>query len=135
MRTPDRIDYLFALARLVLFWEILWRALLPLICVIGLFGALALLQLPAQLPAWGHAVLLAVFAVLLIAAIWLGYKSWRVPEEDAALRRLEDVARGAENTVPATLECVRAYATLGEISDVFRGIFGEFGEQDNEQSA
>ncbi len=89
MRTPDRIDYLFALALLVLFWEILWRALLPLICVIGLFGALALLQLPAQLPAWGHAVLLAVFAVLLIAAIWLGYKAWRVPEEGAALRRLE----------------------------------------------
>ncbi|MBT3372833.1 MAG: TIGR02302 family protein [Rhodospirillaceae bacterium] len=89
MRTPDRINYLHALARLVLFWETMWRALLPLICVVGLFGALALLQLPALLPAWGHAVLLAIFALLLIAAIWLGYKAWRVPEESAALRRLE----------------------------------------------
>ena len=44
---------------------------------------------------------------------------------EAALRRLEDVARGAENTVPAILECVEAYATVGEIADVFRGVFGE----------
>ena len=41
------------------------------------------------------------------------------------LRRLEDVAKGSENTVPAILECVEAYATVGEISDVFRKIFGE----------
>ena len=44
---------------------------------------------------------------------------------EVALRRLEDVARGAENTVPAILECVEAYATVGEIADVFRGVFGE----------
>ena len=56
MRTPDRIDYLHALARLVLFWEILWRTLLPVMCVIGLFGALALLELPALLPAGGHEI-------------------------------------------------------------------------------
>ena len=43
----------------------------------------------------------------------------------AALGRLEDVARGTENTLPAILECVRAYSTLGEISDVFREVFGE----------
>ena len=44
---------------------------------------------------------------------------------EATLRRLEDVARGAENTVPAILECVEAYATVGEIADVFRSVFGE----------
>ena len=44
---------------------------------------------------------------------------------EATLKRLEDVARGAENTMPAVLECVEAYATVGEISDVFRGVFGE----------
>ena len=44
---------------------------------------------------------------------------------EAALRRLEGVARGTENTVPAILECVEAYATVGEIADVFRGVFGE----------
>ena len=44
---------------------------------------------------------------------------------EAALARLNDVAAGTENTVPAILECVEAYATVGEIADVFRGVFGE----------
>jgi methylmalonyl-CoA mutase N-terminal domain/subunit len=43
----------------------------------------------------------------------------------AALGRLADVARSEDNTVPAILECVEAYATVGEIADVFRGVFGE----------
>ncbi len=43
----------------------------------------------------------------------------------AALTRLEAVARSDDNTVPAILECVEAYCTLGEICDVFRGVFGE----------
>ena len=47
------------------------------------------------------------------------------PQAEAALARLEIVARGSENTVPAILECVEAYATVGEISDVLRGVFGE----------
>jgi methylmalonyl-CoA mutase N-terminal domain/subunit len=40
------------------------------------------------------------------------------------LGRLEDVARGDENVVPAIIEAVQAKATLGEISDVFRTVFG-----------
>jgi methylmalonyl-CoA mutase N-terminal domain/subunit len=40
------------------------------------------------------------------------------------LGRLEDVARGEENVVPAIIEAVQAKATLGEISDVFRTVFG-----------
>ena len=43
----------------------------------------------------------------------------------AALARLEDTARGSENTVQAIIECVEAYATVGEIADVLRGVFGE----------
>ena len=43
----------------------------------------------------------------------------------AALSRLEDVARGNENTIPATLECVESYCTLGEICQVFRDVMGE----------
>ena len=43
----------------------------------------------------------------------------------AALGRLRDVAAGDENTVPFILECVEAYATVGEIADVLRGVFGE----------
>ena len=43
----------------------------------------------------------------------------------AALSRLEDVARSDDNTIPATLECVESYCTLGEICQVFRDVMGE----------
>ncbi len=44
------------------------------------------------------------------------------------LARLAEVAEGEENTMPAILECVKAHATLGEITDVFREIYGEYEE-------
>ena len=40
-----------------------------------------------------------------------------------SLKRLEDVARSKDNTVPAFLECVEAYATVGEVCDVLRKVF------------
>jgi len=43
---------------------------------------------------------------------------------EQALKRLEDVARSNENTMPAFLQCVEAYATVGEISDTLRKVFG-----------
>ena len=43
----------------------------------------------------------------------------------ASLARLADVAKGDDNTVPAILECVESYCTLGEICEVFRDVFGE----------
>jgi methylmalonyl-CoA mutase N-terminal domain/subunit len=46
----------------------------------------------------------------------------------AALSRLDEVARGAGNTVPAILECVEGYCTLGEICQVFRNVYGEQAE-------
>ncbi|MBI2891500.1 MAG: methylmalonyl-CoA mutase [Nitrospirae bacterium] len=46
----------------------------------------------------------------------------------AALRRLEDAARGTANLMPAILECVESYATVGEISDRLRSVFGEHHE-------
>jgi methylmalonyl-CoA mutase N-terminal domain/subunit len=42
------------------------------------------------------------------------------------LGRLEDVARDDENVVPAIIDAVQAKATLGEISDVFRTVFGAY---------
>ena len=45
-----------------------------------------------------------------------------------ALENLHRVAEGTENTMPAIIEAVRAYATLGEIMDVFRTVFGEYME-------
>jgi methylmalonyl-CoA mutase N-terminal domain/subunit len=43
-----------------------------------------------------------------------------------ALRRLGDVARGDENLMPAILDAVRAYATLGEICGELRQSWGEY---------
>ena len=43
----------------------------------------------------------------------------------ATLSRLADVARSDANTVPAILECVESYCTLGEICQVFRDVFGQ----------
>ena len=42
------------------------------------------------------------------------------------LRRLEQAARNSENLMPPLLEAVKAYATLGEMMGVFRGVFGEY---------
>ncbi|MGH9576131.1 MAG: acyl-CoA mutase large subunit family protein, partial [Terriglobales bacterium] len=46
----------------------------------------------------------------------------------ASLQRLEQAARGAENLMPLILEAVEAYATVGEISDALRRVFGEYKE-------
>ena len=46
----------------------------------------------------------------------------------AALERLELVARGSDNIVPAVIEAVKAKATLGEISDRLRAVWGEHRE-------
>ncbi len=46
----------------------------------------------------------------------------------ATLEALRQAARGSENTMPYILDCVRAYATLGEIMGVFRQVFGEYRE-------
>ena len=42
-----------------------------------------------------------------------------------ALGALERGARGTENLMPLIIEAVESYATLGEISDTMRGVFGE----------
>ena len=49
-------------------------------------------------------------------------------EVQDALARLEDAARGSQNLMPRIVECVEAYATIGEISDVFRKVHGEYRE-------
>ncbi len=47
---------------------------------------------------------------------------------NTALANLENAARSDANTMPPILEAVRAYATLGEICNVFRGVYGEWVE-------
>jgi len=46
----------------------------------------------------------------------------------AAVAKVEAAARGTDNLVPPVLEAVRAYATLGEISDVLRKVWGQYRE-------
>ncbi|PYS83876.1 MAG: methylmalonyl-CoA mutase [Acidobacteria bacterium] len=45
-----------------------------------------------------------------------------------ALEKLKQAARGGDNTMPATIEAVRAYATLGEICDALRDVYGLYEE-------
>ncbi len=50
---------------------------------------------------------------------------------EAALRRLEDAAAGDENLLPALIEAVEAYATVGEISDRLRAALGRASRADH----
>lgn len=45
-----------------------------------------------------------------------------------SLKALEKVAREEKNVMPHLLECCKSYATVGEMSNVFRDVFGEFVE-------
>src|SRR5215813_876942 len=45
-----------------------------------------------------------------------------------AVERLEQAARGTENLMPFIIDAVEAYATVGEISDAFRRVHGEYRE-------
>lgn len=60
-----------------------------------------------------------------LAKLRLARDNERVGETLAALRQ---AAEGTENTMPYILDAVRAYATLGEITDVFREVFGVYQE-------
>jgi len=44
----------------------------------------------------------------------------------AALARVETAARDGSNLMPPIVDAVRAYATLGEIADAMRKVFGEY---------
>jgi methylmalonyl-CoA mutase N-terminal domain/subunit len=44
----------------------------------------------------------------------------------ASLAQLETAARGSENLMPHIYACVKEYASLGEICNVLRKVFGEY---------
>jgi len=56
----------------------------------------------------------------------------RSRRDNAAVRTsldaLSRAAEGTENTMPRIIDAVRAYATLGEICDALRGVFGTYTE-------
>jgi methylmalonyl-CoA mutase N-terminal domain/subunit len=47
---------------------------------------------------------------------------------ESTLKSLADGARAGQNTMPLLLECTRAYATLGEMCDALRPVYGEYRE-------
>jgi methylmalonyl-CoA mutase N-terminal domain/subunit len=59
-------------------------------------------------------------------------KALRVKREQtkwkAAIKQVEDTARGGANLMPAIVEAVDANATVGEISDAMRRVYGEYME-------
>ena len=51
-------------------------------------------------------------------------------EVDTALEDLRLAARSGENLMPALIDAVSTYATIGEISEVLKGVWGEYQELD-----
>jgi len=49
-------------------------------------------------------------------------------EVASTLKALEKTAKNKENVMPYLVDCCKAYATVGEMTGVFRDIFGEFVE-------
>ncbi|MFC1992722.1 methylmalonyl-CoA mutase [Chloroflexota bacterium] len=47
-------------------------------------------------------------------------------EVNEALAKVRDVAKSSENIMPVLIDAVKTYATVGEISDIFREVFGEY---------
>jgi methylmalonyl-CoA mutase N-terminal domain/subunit len=60
-----------------------------------------------------------------LAALRARRDNGRVRKSLDALKR---AAEGTENTMPFLLDAVRAYATLGEICDAMRAVFGTYTE-------
>ncbi len=58
-----------------------------------------------------------------------GVKRERSERETArTLQALEKAAKAGENVMPALVDCCKAYATVGEMTGIFRNVYGEFEE-------
>jgi len=83
-----RLDTLVAWARAVLFWETLWRALVPPLVVVGLFVAVSFAGLWLEVgPLWreiGVGLFGAALFAALVPFLWL-----RAPARKAALARID----------------------------------------------
>ncbi|SPE43915.1 fragment of methylmalonyl-CoA mutase [Candidatus Sulfotelmatobacter sp. SbA7] len=44
------------------------------------------------------------------------------------MKKIEEAARSGANLMPQIVAAVEAYATVGEISDTLRKVFGEYKE-------
>ena len=78
-----------AAARATLWFEQLWPALFPAVGVAGAYAVVALLNVPALLPAWPRLLLIAAVLVGMGVAAWWGLRRLVRPRAEAVDRRLE----------------------------------------------
>lgn len=88
-KLPRRVERRVRLSRALLFWEELLPAIWPAAAIAGLFAALALFGLFANLPLPLHWALLAGTGTLIVWLLWQGFRGFRWPGRDEALRHLE----------------------------------------------
>ena len=88
-RVLDRFSLLLTLARSAVAWESIWPAVWPILGVVGVFLAVALSGLLPALSGWLHSLILAAFAVALLAALALAVRRISLPDAQAGKRRLE----------------------------------------------
>lgn len=84
-----RYRLLLALAGAAVLWERVWPRLWPLPCVLGVFLAVALLDLLPRLPDWLHVTVLAAFGLALLAALVWAWPVLRPVSRREARSRLE----------------------------------------------
>jgi uncharacterized protein (TIGR02302 family) len=77
------------LARLALWWERLWPALVPPLSLAAAFAALVLFDALPLLPGWLHALALSAFAGGFGFTAWRHLSVVKSPDDDEAARRLE----------------------------------------------
>ncbi len=84
-----RLALMVLLARAAVFWERLWPRLWPVLGVVGVFAAMALLDLFSPMPGWLHGFALAAFGGALAVALVAGGRGLRWVDRATARRRLE----------------------------------------------
>ena len=88
-KLPRRVERRVRISRALLFWEELLPAIWPAAAIAGLFAALALFGLFANLSLPLHWALLAGTGALIVWLLWQGFRGFRWPGRDEALRHLE----------------------------------------------
>jgi uncharacterized protein (TIGR02302 family) len=98
-----RLSRRFALARLTLIWERLLPELWPAWLALGIFLALALFDVPAMLPGWLQALLLAALVACVALNLAAALRRFRLPSHADSRRRVE-TASGLAHRPLAALE-------------------------------